>query len=132
MLRFFLLDDDELSNELVTYIFESAGVTRYDIRTSGEEALQFLENCRQFNQFPDIMFVDINMPGMNGFEFITEYENRYRLHSMSTRVILLTNSVLSSEKKLAKEYESIFDFWNKPLTPEMLTGLIRKINGATN
>lgn len=127
MIKVFLLDDDELANELVVYILEFAGISDYNIYTSGDDALIYLENCKQTNNFPDVMFVDINMPGMDGFEFVTLYEKHYRSYSMNTRVIMLTNSVLANEKKMAADHESISGFWNKPLTTEKLTRLIESI-----
>jgi CheY-like chemotaxis protein len=73
------------------------------------------------------MFVDINMPGMNGFEFVTKYEENFRKDSPHLHVVMLTNSVLSSEKQLALSYESISDFWNKPLSPVKLKKLMESL-----
>ncbi len=127
MIKVFLLDDDELANELIIYILELAGITDYEIRTSGEDALAYLDNCKSQNNFPDIMFVDINMPGMNGFDFVEQYEEKYRLYSPNTRIIMLTNSVLASEKKYAENYDSISDFLNKPLTLNRLNELLKSV-----
>lgn len=118
------LDDDELANELVTYILEFAGITNYTICTSGNDALKYLKACKQNNDFPDIIFVDINMPGMNGFEFVGFYEKHFLTYSRKTKVIMLTNSVLSNEKIMAGKYESISDLWNKPLNTEKLINLL--------
>jgi CheY-like chemotaxis protein len=127
MVKIFLLDDDELSNELTTYIIQASGITDITARTSGEDALQYLELSKSNGNFPDILFVDINMPGMDGFAFVRTYERKFeRLHP-NTRVILLTNSVLAHEKKKAEKFESIYDLWNKPLTVEKLTCLIEKM-----
>ena len=127
MIKVFLIDDDELANELVVYILGFAGITDYHISTSGEDALKYLETCKLNESFPDVMFVDINMPGMNGFEFITRYEQQYWRYSKKTKVIMLTNSVLANEKKMASEHESISDLWNKPLTTEKLSELIESV-----
>lgn len=123
-----MLDDDELANELVIFILEMAGITDYNIFTSGEEALGFLASRGNDNEFPDVIFVDINMPGMNGFEFINHYEERFLKYNPETRLILLTNSVLANEKKRASQCESVYGFWNKPLTEEQLKGLIETVS----
>lgn len=126
-MKVLLVDDDDLANELVEYILGFAGITDYKICTSGEEALKYLEQCKENNSFPDVMFVDINMPGMNGFDFVTHYEKLYRRVSMQMKVIMLTNSILANEKKMAAEHESIADLWNKPLTSEKLTELMESV-----
>lgn len=127
MIKVLLLDDDELANELVVFILELAGITDYNIYTSGEEALGHLTNCRDENNIPDVIFVDINMPGMNGFEFIKHYEKEHMRYSPETRVIMLTNSVLAKEKMQAGQHESVYGFWNKPLTQVQLKELIDSI-----
>lgn len=127
MIKILLLDDDELANELVVFVLELAGITDYHICTSGEKALEYLNKGSSENNFPDVIFVDINMPGMNGFEFIDLYEKDCMKYSPGTRVILLTNSVLASEKKQAMQHESVYGFWNKPLTHERLKELVDSI-----
>ncbi len=127
MIKILLLDDDELANELVVFILKLAGVKNYDICTSGQDGLKYLDKCKAENDFPDIMFVDVNMPGMNGFEFIELYEKDYRSYSPDARVIMLTNSVLAKEKKHAVGFESVYDFWNKPLTQQRLIKLIETV-----
>lgn len=127
MIKVLLLDDDELANELVVYILELAGITDYRICTSGEEALKYLNKCSNENRFPDVIFVDINMPGMNGFEFVEQYEKTYYPQNPESRIIMLTNSVLASEKKQAMRHESVYNFWNKPLTHERLQELVESI-----
>ncbi len=127
MIKILLLDDDELANELVVFILELADIKDYHICTSGVKALEYLKMCSSENNFPDVIFVDINMPGMNGFEFIEHYERDYRERSPESRVILLTNSVLANEKKQAMQHESVHGFWNKPLTHERLKKLVDSI-----
>lgn len=127
MIKVLLIDDDELANELVAFILEFAGITDYTICTTGEDALAWLNTSRHENNFPDIIFVDINMPGMDGFEFVKQYENEYNRFNPETRIILLTNSVLANEKKQAGQLKSVYGFWNKPLTQARLKELIDSV-----
>lgn len=130
MIKLLFLDDDELTNELVVLILELAGINDYYFCTSGENALAYLEQCSKENNFPDVIFVDINMPGMDGFEFIRHYEKDYMELSPRTRVIMLSNSVLANEKKQAMQHKSVYGFWNKPLTEPKLKELIDSINAS--
>lgn len=128
MVKLLFLDDDELTNELVVFILEMVGVTDFHFCTTGENALVYLNQCCEENNFPDVIFVDINMPGMDGFEFVRNYENDYMKLSPGTRVIMLTNSVLANEKKQAMQHKSVYGFWNKPLTDSKLKDLVDSIN----
>jgi CheY-like chemotaxis protein len=127
MAKILILDDDELGNELVSYLLAAEGITDYEFQTSGEDALIYLEKCKREDNFPAIMFVDINMPGMDGFEYVTRYEEQFRKDSPHLHVVMLTNSVLTSERQLAMSYESISDFWNKPLSPVKLKSLMESL-----
>lgn len=126
-IKIFILDDDETNNELEIMIMQSIGISNIDVRTSGKEALRYLDDCKEKNNFPAIMFVDLNMPGMHGFSFIKLYEENYRNFSPHTRIIMLSNSILENEKKEALKHESVLDFWSKPLKAGKLQEAIAKI-----
>lgn len=132
MIKLLFLDDDELTNELVVFILELAGISDYHFCTSGEKALAYLNQCSKDNNFPDVVFVDINMPGMDGFEFIRHYENDYMKFNPATRIIMLTNSVLANEKKQAMQHKSVYGFWNKPVTESQLNELVDSINAMNH
>lgn len=127
MTKFFLLDDDELNNELVVLLMNSLGVFDVEVRTSGIDAIQYLEDCKMKAAFPDIMFVDLNMPGMKGLSFVNLFERKYKQYSPDTRIIILSNSILHSEKDEALKYESVIDYWNKPVTYKKLSETIHQI-----
>ncbi|HEX2969714.1 MAG TPA: response regulator [Bacteroidales bacterium] len=125
-MKIFILDDDEISNELSRLILNMSGVENVEYRRSGKEAIKHLDECMKFDDFPDLIFVDLNLPGMNGFEFIEFYEAHYRNYFPETGLILLTNSVMEDDKFNAKNYESVIDFWSKPLTSNNLEEIIER------
>jgi len=124
MLKILLLDDDELNNELVVMLMNLEGLQDIDIRTSGEAGLEYLDQCKQSGKFPDLIFVDLNMPGIKGLTFVDQYEKNYRKASPAARIIILTNSVLRTEKEEALRFESVMDVWNKPVTKEKLKKIL--------
>lgn len=132
MIKVFILDDDDLHNELNTLMMKTIGISDIIIRTSGKEALQYLDECKAKKQFPSLMLIDLNMPGMNGLSFIKHYEEKYRQYSPGTYIIMLTNSILDSDKDEAMKYKSVLYFLNKPLTTVRLTEIIRKIEALTD
>ena len=128
MPRILILDDDHISNELNKLVLNMLGVTNIDIMTSGQEALQYLEECRHNNLFPSLMFVDINLPGMSGFDFVKEYESHYMFHSPGTKIIILTNSIMDEDRDKSVSFDSVLDFMSKPLNKKKIQEIFLKVN----
>jgi CheY-like chemotaxis protein len=77
--------------------------------------------------FPQIIFLDINMPVMNGWEFLEEYEKLPSTFKESIFVIMLTTSVNPMDFENAKDFESVHGYRRKPLTHAMLIKLYDEI-----
>lgn len=107
------VDDDEISNYLSKRMIQNIDPElKVKVITSGEEALNFLKVSNNV----DLIFLDINMPGMDGIEFIKEYQKLRH----SAKVIVLTSIELSIEKlNQLKEYECC-DIILKPINKEKL------------
>ena len=122
-----LIDDSEEDNLYHKIIITKAGVA-VQIKTvsTGTQALEYLKNTKHDPAqypIPDLIFLDINMPGMNGFEFLEAVRKQKVLHEgISIVVIMLTTSVNPADRKNAEEKFSaeLKGFYNKPLTGEML------------
>ena len=68
-----LVDDDEISNFVTEkHIDRSNLVDHLEIKTNGQEAAEYLSNCK--NTYPDLVLLDINMPLMSGFELLDHYQ----------------------------------------------------------
>lgn len=123
-----LIDDDEPTNFLNQLVIEGSGYAE-QIKTvqSGEEALDYLSNsCRtdKTNPCPDLIFLDINMPAMNGWEFLEKYRKLDEEQKGKVMIIMLTTSLFPEDKTHAAEIPEISGFENKPLTPEKLDRII--------
>jgi len=97
-------------------------ITKY----SGEEALKYLKLQGAMYPHPDLIFLDINMPGMNGWEFLEEYGRLDKELQSRAVIIMLTTSQNPDDFAKAKQCAFVADYKSKPLTEEIMTDIINK------
>jgi len=123
-----LIDDDEPTNFFNQMIVEESGCAE-QIKTiqSGEEALEYLANISSSGTTPppDLIFLDINMPAMNGWEFLEKYKALQHNQKGKVMVVMLTTSLFPEDKHKAEEMPEVSGFENKPLTPEKLERILK-------
>lgn len=124
MKKILWIDNDELFNKLLGHTLNSRfKEVQYTNFTDGNKALVHLNLCLKNKVFPNLIFVDLNMPGMGGIEFLEIYDKHYR-NMAETRVFVLTSSVRQSELSYAKSIPCVEDCLTKPLTSAKLNELL--------
>jgi CheY-like chemotaxis protein len=94
---------------------------------SAMEAIAYLANEENHQKnHPDLILLDINMPEMNGWEFIEEYEKLDQRFRSKLILIMLTTSDNPDDLARARTLKGLADFKTKPLTKEMLNEIILK------
>lgn len=126
-----LIDDNIHDNYIHSFVINSYDpeIKVFSV-TSGDEALAYFAKSKDDSAnfpFPEIVFLDINMPGMNGFEFLDRAKALKIFDESTTIVVIMLTSSLNpidtakADEKYAKE---ILEFRNKPLTVQMLREII--------
>lgn len=121
-----LLDDNELDNFINEKIIEANNFSeKVYVNSSGKSALEFLSNLKVTGPaaesiYPEVIFIDINMPMMDGFQFIANLKTIPGGIPKDCKLIILTSSIYPEDKNKAMEISKDIIFLNKPLTPEML------------
>jgi|SRR6185437_9788487 len=126
-----LIEDNEFTNIFNQKLIKNLGITeQVYVTESGKEALDFLLNKGRFedNELsypnPDIIFLDINMPGMNGWEFIEEFKESKKDKSILSKIVMLTTSPNPDDEQKAKLISEIIAFKRKPLTKVIINEVI--------
>ena len=115
-----LVDDDETSIFINQRILNKLGI-EVEVLTArnGQEALDIMKELCGQEQCPALILLDINMPVMNGFEFLEQLQNVADSHSSSLKIVLLSSSTHHLDKAKAKNFP-VMDYIQKPLTKEKL------------
>jgi CheY-like chemotaxis protein len=121
-----IIDDDELFLSLTELIFEDCPyLERIYCMSSPFAAREHLESCVADGvPFPEVIFVDIKMPKMNGFEFADLYTRQYADNYPGTKLVMLSSSISSKDKSKGLEIPAVKDFIEKPLTEQSLMRLL--------
>jgi CheY-like chemotaxis protein len=127
-----LVDDYDADNYYNNFILKDASVSNHvNIALNGVEALEYLRKSGEYDHNglfprPELIFLDINMPLMNGFEFLEKFKMFDVSFKSSTRIIILTTSLNPDDRARALQINEVKDFINKPLTIELIHQLIAK------
>ena len=120
-----LIDDNPSDNSFHQMIIEEMNITEnIEITTNGIDALDFLNN--ENSVLPDLILLDINMPKMNGWEFLEEYKKIDPIKKAKMVVVILSTSINPGDIKRAKEIDDVSDFETKPLDMDAIENILYK------
>ena len=123
-----LVDDNPDDNFFHERVIKKNNIAEIVVaQQTGRDALEYLKMEKENeNLHPDLIFLDINMPGMNGWEFLEEYGKLDEKFKSRAVVIMLTTSENPDDKLKAEAMNAASEFKTKPLTKEMLDEIMEK------
>ncbi len=126
---FSIIDDDEIFRISTRLLLKSLNKD-YEILEfeNGKEAIQFLAEAQEEspNKVPRVIFLDLNMPVMDGWGFLENYVKLNKPVKEKSEIIIVTSSVDDEDKRRAAELSAISDYWVKPVSREGLKNLIEE------
>jgi CheY-like chemotaxis protein len=121
-----LVDDDEINNFISIKLIKKALLnTEIMACLNGKFAIDQLSEIQRKDpaKLPDYILLDINMPIMNGWEFLDEYK-RLNLDPLGkSKIFIISSSVFSNDINKARSYPLVKDFISKPLNVEKIKEL---------
>ncbi|RZK56522.1 MAG: response regulator [Pedobacter sp.] len=123
-----VIDDDDINIFIIKKIVEKTG---YDIdmvaKSNGQLAIDYVNDtlANNVDKFPNLILIDINMPVMNGWEFVEAYSTISG--TPESDLYILSSSVYENDIEKTKSYSNVNGFISKPLSIERLTELLKAI-----
>ena len=132
-----LVDDSDIDNFINTKMLESCNFAeKIYVHTSGRSGIEFLRNLDKTPNalkeiLPEIIFLDINMPLMDGFQFAAEFDKLGKEITDHCKLFILSSSTNPRDIASSKQSPSIVLYVTKPLSTETLESIDIKTERIT-
>ncbi|MBL7920039.1 MAG: response regulator [Bacteroidia bacterium] len=128
-----LVEDNEFTNIYNQKLIVNLNIAEnIYVTESAEDALDFIGRKGKYSSTqikyadPDIIFLDINMPGLNGWEFIEEYKKLNVKSNHPAQIVMLTTSPNPDDEQKAKQINEVIAFKRKPLAQNIIVDILKE------
>lgn len=128
------VDDDPITLMLCKKVISKTLFSNEIITAqNGEQALGYFDEIKNsdiknsHNKLPQLIFLDLNMPVMGGWEFLECFSSSEYSDFSAIKVIILSSTIDPEDLEKAKKYPMVIDFLSKPITLSMLDSLTAKL-----
>jgi CheY-like chemotaxis protein len=121
-----LIDDDKVSNFLSSLIIKKTIIAEVVKEClDGQEGLDYLKSLSGSTDIPDILFLDLNMPVLDGWQFLNEFSLLDKRVQMP--IYILTSSNYEGDLIKSKEFDAVKGYIVKPLSKDLATAIFEKL-----
>ena len=124
-----LIDDNEIDNLINQKMIEATNLSEnIYVHSGAKSAIEFLKNIEKLGDYsdqilPEVIFLDIDMPLMDGFQFLDLFNKLNDATKSKSKIIMLTSSINPQDIDKSKTYSFVKKYLNKPLTQQSLLKL---------
>ena len=121
MSKVFIIDDDPIHQRIAQIMISKHRIfDEFVSYTEAGEALKFLEENRNNpGLIPDVILLDLNMPVVDGWDFLESFEKFKDTLAKKIRIFIVSSSVDEKDISRSQSYSSVEGFISKPLTPDV-------------
>lgn len=125
-----VIDDNDTDLLIAKIVIEKSGFKGNIVtKNSGKSALEYLEGIQNNSEiWPDVIFLDINMPVVNGFVFLYEFEKMNEDFRKKVKIAVLTSSDNKTDMEKFMVSEAVIDFVSKPISIEGFNTVAEKFH----
>ncbi|MEO8793813.1 MAG: response regulator [Daejeonella sp.] len=126
MSKVFIIDDDSIHQRIAQIMIEKHQLfDQYTSFTEAGRAIEFIkENKNNDQALPDVILLDLNMPVVDGWDFLDLFENFRQELIKIIRIFIVTSSVDEKDILKSQTYSSVTGFISKPLSPDIIRSTI--------
>jgi len=123
--RVFIIDDDPIHQRIAQIMISKHNLfDEYFSYTEAQKALDFLKDHKKsVETLPDIILLDLNMPVVDGWDFLENFETLIKEFKKTIRVFIVSSSVDEKDVLRSKSYPTVKGFISKPLSPDIIRSL---------
>ncbi|UKJ05890.1 response regulator [Solitalea lacus] len=124
-----IIDDDRICQFIIkTYAKARSLAKNTQIFADANTALEYLKNSTDDSgQLPDLIMLDINMPIMDGWSFLDEFQKLSPWINKKIPIFLITSSIQEEDQIKAKQYSDVAGFYIKPINEELIMNIFEKL-----
>lgn len=121
----FIVDDDPIHQQIANLMIKRQGIgEKVKAFSEAQDALNYLrEYICEPDLLPDLILLDLNMPVMDGWDFLNDYAGFYEKLPKKIGIFVLTSSIDDSDRKKVDDYAFVKGYLTKPLSSEIIMKL---------